>query len=350
MSDVFKARSSIYAPSISGQYMSTNYLACSSDISGVNGVISIGSYTDIQSSGLAYYIHSNGDALFASIQSSYYYGIVTFDSDVTLAASGNVAPLQLASSSDSLMNRTLTEQHRLFGMLNTPASDAGIYVANGGTAAAGDGDGLASGTTANARPLVYRYRSFQKNPGHSGGTDPGPVRSLKMASIGYVSHPGSTNSSGKFRIGLGISIASAPAGNANPLSARGFGGEIFWDGTNRMFRLFAHDGTTFVTNDGLSGRPSPISTGLTADVNQMFYIQIGLDTSTGTVSAWTAFGDLDAIRSVDRTTPTITLGGGPTSGSFGASGYPSWGLANHSTNVATTQMVARIIDRQLFFV
>lgn len=257
-------------------------------------------------------------------------------------------PNQTAATADSVMTRGLVDAHGLFGMLASPGSDHAIYVANSGTAQQADGDSLASGTTANARPLAYRFRATDKNPGASGILTL-DVRPMSLASLGVFIHPGSANAEGKFRCGVGIRSSGSPSGEANALLGKGFGWEIFWDAaTSKIrFRLFAHDGSNYVTNDGVGGRSDSVDTGVSAsDTNAMFFVLVALD-ATGIVTAHAAFRTFAQIRAVSRTTPTLSLSGGPTSGNFDSSGYPLWQLANHSTNAPSTQMQARITSRKL---
>ncbi len=109
MSDVFKARSSIYAPDISGTTATISYLRQPTDLETINGNLTIGAYTDLVNQNNTYYIYSNGDASFSSLTSPYYYGNVNFNSDVTLESTNNTAPSQTASSASSLMTRQLVD-------------------------------------------------------------------------------------------------------------------------------------------------------------------------------------------------------------------------------------------------
>ena len=257
-------------------------------------------------------------------------------------------PNQTAATADSVMTRGLVDAHGLFGMLASPGSDHAVYVTNSGIAQQADGDSLASGTTANARPLAYRFRATDKNPVASGVLTL-DVRPMSLASLGVFIHPGSANAAGKFRCGVGIRSSGSPSGEANALLGKGFGWEIFWDAaTSKIrFRLFAHDGSNYVTNDGVGGRSDSVDTGVSAsETNAMFFVLVALD-AAGIVTAHAAFGTFAQIRAVSRTTPTLSLSGGPTSGNFDVTGYPLWQLANHSTNAPSTQMQARITSREL---
>jgi hypothetical protein len=142
--------------------------------------------------------------------------------------------------------------------------------------------------------------------------------------------------------------ASVPAGDANALNGRGFGWEIFWDGSNIVFGLFAHDGTNYVRNDGISGRQAPVPIGQPPSNFDVFsHIIVGLN-SSGVVSAQAIFVNNPTAPMRVPESPVITLAGGPTSGNFSTAGV-QWAAVNHSTNAATQQITAKIFDRLLIF-
>ena len=233
----------------------------------------------------------------------------------------------------------------LFTLLTLQESDAGVYTENAGTATASqDGDSLSlSAATANQRPNVYRFRNWNRNPGVSGTAN--AVIPVRLACAGNIYHLGSGANGASLRCGFGmVNGASAVAANANATTGRGFGWRIAWNSsTSKLeFNLWAHDGTTYVEGTG-------IDTGIGAgNLDGFFNIIVGL-ASDGTVSANTWFGSSPSTSAVPSSTPTVTLAGGPTSGTFANLGTPSWIAAAHSTNAPASgnSIIARIVNRKL---
>ncbi len=239
---------------------------------------------------------------------------------------------------------TQLQTESLFSLLTLQESDSGSYTANAGTAqATQDGDLISlSATTANQRPNVYRFRNWSRNPGNSGNAN--PVMPLKLASAGVIIHGGTNASGGSFRCGIGmVNGSSAVAADANATTGRGFGWRIAWNSsTSKLeFNLWAHNGTTYSEGAG-------IDTGLGATNLDGFFNVIVCLAADGTVTANTWFGTNTAL-STPSTTPTVTLAGGPTSGTFANQGIPLWIAAAHSTNAPsiTNTIIARIINRKL---
>ena len=240
---------------------------------------------------------------------------------------------------------TQLQTESLFSLLTLQESDAGVYTANAGTATASqDGDSLSlSATTANQRPNVYRFRNWNKNPGVSGTAN--AVIPVRLACAGNIYHLGSGANGASFRCGFGmVNGASAVAADANATTGRGFGWRIAWNSsTSKLeFNLWAHNGTTYVEGTG-------IDTGLGAgNLDGIFNIIVGL-ASDGTVSANTWFGSSTSTSAVPSSTPTATLAGGPTSGTFANLGTPSWIAAAHSTNAPASgnSIITRISNRKL---
>jgi hypothetical protein len=233
----------------------------------------------------------------------------------------------------------------LFTLLTRQESDAGVYTTNAGSASGGaDGDFLSlSAATANQRPNVYRFRNWSRNPGNSGASN--PVTPLRLASAGNIVHSGSGANGASFRCGIGmVNGASAVAADANATTGRGFGWRIAWNSsTSKLeFNLWAHNGTTYVEGTG-------IDTGLGAvNIDGFFNVIVRL-ASDGTVTAHTWFGTNTAIG-IPSATPSATLAGGPTSGTFANQGIPLWIAAAHSTNAPSgaNSIIAKIINRKLY--
>ena len=233
----------------------------------------------------------------------------------------------------------------LFTLLTFQESDAGVFTANLGTATSSqDGDSLSlSAILANQRPNVYRFRNWNKNPGVSGTAN--AVIPVRLACAGNIYHLGSGANGASFRCGFGmVNGTSAVAADANATTGRGFGWRIAWNSsTSKLeFNLWAHNGTTYVEGTG-------IDTGLGAgNLDGIFNIIVRL-ASDGTVSANTWFGSSTSTSAVPSSTPTVTLAGGPTSGTFANLGTPSWIAAAHSTNAPASgnSIIARISNRKL---
>jgi hypothetical protein len=244
----------------------------------------------------------------------------------------------------SLITRADAVDEIIFNMARIQRSDhAQAYTANGGTSSLSDGDNINTGTAANNRPVCVRYRQINR---FGSGVNIA-VCPMRIASYGGFGHGATSNVDSKIRCGIGMALgASIPAANANALAGRGFGWEIYWDGTNIVFGLFAHDGTTYVTTDGASGRSAAIATGQNpTSYDGFFHIIVGL--SAGVVSAWTVFTNNPVAPMRVSGTPTLTLAGGPTTGNNFATSGVQWACVNHSTNTAAGSTSIKVLDRLL---
>jgi hypothetical protein len=260
-----------------------------------------------------------------------------FSTRPTSSAAGTPAATSLITRSDAV-------DEIIFNMARIQRSDyAQSYTANGGTSSLNDGDNLSTGTAANNRPVCIRYRQINRF-GSGGNVAVCPIR---IASYGGYNHSATFNPDSRIRCGIGMALgASIPAANANALAGRGFGWEIYWDGTNIVFGLFAHDGTTYVTTDGTGGRSAAIATGQNpVFYDGFFHIIVGL--SAGLVSAWTVFTNNPVAPMRVSGTPTLTLAGGPTTGNNFATSGVQWACVNHSTNTATGSTSIKVLDRLL---
>ncbi len=262
-----------------------------------------------------------------------------FSSTTRPTSSGTGTP-----AATSLITRADAVDEIIFNMARIQRSDnAQSYTANGGTSSLLDGDNINTGVAANNRPVCIRYRQINRF-GSGGNVAVCPIR---IASYGGYNHGTTINIDSKIRCGIGMALgASIPAANANALAGRGFGWEIYWDGTNIVFGLFAHDGTTYVTTDGTGGRSAAIATGQNpSNFDGFFHIIVGL--SAGVVSAWTVFTNAPVAPMRASGTPTLTLAGGPTTGNNFATSGVQWACVNHSTNTATGSTSIKVLDRLL---
>ena len=266
-------------------------------------------------------------------------GAQSFSSTTRPTSSGTGPP-----EATSLITRADAVDEIIFNMARIQRSDnAQAYTANGGTSSLVDGDNLNTGAAANNRPVCVRYRQINR----FGSGANAAVCPIRIASYGGYGHGATANVGSKIRCGIGMALgASIPAANANALAGRGFGWEIYWDGTNIVFGLFAHDGTTYVTTDGASGRSAAIATGQNpSNFDGFFHIIVGL--SAGVVSAWTVFTNNPVAPMRVSGTPTLTLAGGPTTGNNFATSGVQWACVNHSTNTAAGSTSIKVLDRLL---
>lgn len=224
---------------------------------------------------------------------------------------------QAASGSTSLMTRQLTEESALNSMYAVRKSRYAVFTANGGTADANnDADRLVPGTGANARPVVTRFQHLSR----MGSGQQQNVRPMSIATFGAIITQDGVM---KARCGIGMPLQAAiPAADQNALAGKGFGWEMYNTGSTTKLRLFAHDGTSYVTS-------SELDTGLNTNTSYdpFFYIVLSL-AADGTVSARTAFGD-NPTSLRPSASATLTLAGGPTSGNFATSGV-QWAALNPS--------------------
>jgi hypothetical protein len=270
-------------------------------------------------------------------------GAAQFTSTTRPTSAGTGTP-----AATSLMTRLDSETAELFALSTVRRSEAGTYTANGGSSGTSNGrDQLSTGLLANARPLVVRYASLFGSPTISGATTV-KIRPIRIATQANLFHL-SNNANGKHVFAFGANTGAFPAAEADILTARGFGWEIFRNGANTqtVIGLFAHDGTTYVRTDGSGGRSSPVDTLLgSGATNGQANIIIGID-AAGLVSLWASFTTTAVTTPLARpsSTPILTLAGGPTSGSTGSSGFPAWASLNHSTIVPTESIAMHIIDR-----
>lgn len=243
---------------------------------------------------------------------------------------------QAATNATSAMTRGLFAEEVIFAMPRIRNSDVATYTANAGTASLVDGDSLAAGTTANARPVALRYRQITR----FGGGLNNAVIPMRIGTFGV--YLGQADTGPKIRCAVGMPITTAvPAADANALSGNGFGWEMYYSSslTRMVFRLFAHNGTSYVTS-------AELDTGISiVNFDTFLSVIVGLN-SSGTVSAWTNFANNPTTALRPSTTATLTLAGGPTSGNFATSGV-QWAVVNHSTNAASASTQLRVLDRKL---
>jgi hypothetical protein len=242
----------------------------------------------------------------------------------------------------SLMNRTDVDDWEIWNMdrvvnMNNPAL---ITINNAVVASSGfDGDYLRINTSDTAaRPIISRSRNITVNPASGGTNQVLPVKIGMLANIGI-----SNNGNVKARFYHGGASSSTPAfSDAQPITGKGFGWEASYNVSLARYEmsLFAHNGTTYVSSDGVSERPSPLVMPSLGTFG-LHYIILELSGS-GVVTLW-----ISATRSRPSNTPSLVLSGGPTSGNYGTYGGASWTLVGLPTGTAGGISDMKIQDRKM---
>jgi hypothetical protein len=151
------------------------------------------------------------------------------------------------------------------------------------------------------------------------------------------------NGNVKARFYHGGASSSTPAfSDAQPITGKGFGWEASYNVSLARYEmsLFAHNGTTYVSSDGVSERPSPLVMPSLGNFG-VHYIILELSGS-GVVTLW-----ISATRSRPSNTPSLVLSGGPTSGNYGTYGGASWTLVGLPTGTAGGISDMKIQDRKM---
>lgn len=253
-------------------------------------------------------------------------GTAAFTSTTRPTSAGTGTP---AATSLITLNDWAEEQ--IWNMYRLPKTSTPAITQNGATTALNSSDGIAlrieSANTA-PRPVAAFNRIINRNPAVGNQNVVTPMRVATMVAMGV----GNENHRIRFFIG-GANGTLPPYANEQPISGRGWGWELFYSATNARHEiaLFAHDGTTFVRTDGLSGRSNPIA-GPTS-INQICSMIIGINAS-GLVSLWANIPTSDGRATRPSATPVLTLAGGPTSGNYGTFGGICCSAVAQSTGTA----------------
>jgi len=232
--------------------------------------------------------------------------------------------------------------HDVFGMGGLRiVSVAYSYASSGaGSSAALSSNGLSvSSGTANAGYGIARFqRDITTFPSSTGS---GITFSKAMAvSLTLTGMSGSANAA--IRVIVGESDSSAPAAaDVNALAAHGFGCEFRLNGaTISDVRLFAHNGTTYVTSSYAG-----LACMAVVDPPSIWTRMIISSDAAGTISLYLSSLTLQAAR--PSTTPILTLAGGPT-GMTGANRTVAIACVNATGAAAAQTGTDRCVARVLF--
>lgn len=218
--------------------------------------------------------------------------------------------------------------------LTEEAMNLAFYVFGANTSGGNSGTGSSqsrAGTTATGfgRTLIT---SNAMRGGSSGGIMLRSDVPIAVSVIGSLDvRSGSNGGVVRLIVGdTGATTGSPPAtGSQNALSARGFGIEVYWSSVNNRaeLKLFAHNGTSYVTSAGVAfGASAPTFEGthtllVTSDAN-------------GNISA---YGDSTGGAFIGASRPVLlqTLSGGPSGSTLFGGSHITTVTTNHGTVAPT---------------
>jgi hypothetical protein len=253
---------------------------------------------------------SDGSVTSAKLDNS-----INFATRPTTSASGRPASNSLITRVDALVEEAMNVGFYVFGVNSAGGnSGTGSSQSRSGTSAAGWGRTL---ITSNAM-----------RGGSSGGVmlrSDVPIAASAIGSIDVASG----NNGGVVRLivgDTGAAVGSAPAtGNQDALSARGFGVEVYWSSVNNRaeLKLFAHDGTSYITSAG-------VPFGTTRPTFQGTHTLVVASDGNGNISA---YGDSTGGSFLGASRPVLlqTLSGGPSGNNLFGGSHVTAVITNHST-------------------
>lgn len=260
-------------------------------------------------------------------------------------------PTNLTAEQQAQMRRSISAAYAGYvaldtinGMISSTVVSP-VYTLNAGRVAATSNGclTLASGAGANARPSVILDQNITRYYELSGSAN--VVVPITVSSFGVAVHrPGTINQDGKIRFGIGMPTGSStPAGDANALTGIGIGWEIYSDGEISKIRLMAHNGTSYLTSNG-------IATGLGANhLNTFFLVAMSLG-ADGLLTARVHIGTLGGNIELPSA-PSLSLSTGITMGvSYANGGVLAAATPNHSTTAATAENLLSIYNRKILFI
>lgn len=255
--------------------------------------------------------------------------------NLTLNGTTNVAPNQTAASASSLMNRALVDDESFFnlGAIYRPAT---LGFGSNGTGAlavaTSNGDNrvanLASGTSNSGYARTTLTRGFNTVPSASGQGISFGGRRIGIATRFFICTSNFTNTDSRIRLVIGGNGGTPATANANALSTVGFGWEYRSSGTAHECRLFAHNGTTFVTS---AWNPIVAFQDL---LGGSIYISVISD-GNGLITGYIGEGG-------SRNLTSITLSGGPTTAGISDNSFADFVIVNSTTG--TTTLSAALCD------
>jgi hypothetical protein len=240
---------------------------------------------------------------------------VAVNGNATLNGVDNLAPSQTASSGSSLMTRDLLFRAQaddnsgdLVAMVGYTSSDG-----TGAIASARDVFGASAQVSTNSNSVagVYFADNIWANSTVSGAVVPsGKTIDLTMKGVNFRNL---TNTSYVTRVvaGVGSPFRTIPAAGQDALSARGWGVNFFYNGTNHVFQPFWY---TTSYNTG----PETVVSNATAN-DSVFALRLRHEgpTTNGTISFWIN----DGLASRLSETPSFSTNVGDWGGNFGGRHY-----------------------------
>jgi hypothetical protein len=246
----------------------------------------------------------------------------------TSAGTGTPAATSLINQSDFLSNHLFDIGRIIY---SNGAGSYGNAGSGSGASAAGDNDQMISGTDASGYGRVKRFSQMILGYVFSGVNNIISTNiPLRFASnIGLAFNERSSNSPA-VRGGFGLPDV-ARGSDQSATTGRGFGWEIYWSTTNSRLeiKLWAHDGTNYVSSSGVELPESGATAGA-----QTYQIIAGTN-GAGVISLWFARCYASSY-SRPSATPNITLSGGPTTNWYANGNCPVWSIANHSTSAPSS--------------
>ena len=250
----------------------------------------------------------------------------TFTQNQTFAGTANTAPSQTAASGSSLMTRDLVDDEAFFSLGSNyrPAALAFGNLGTGSAATLVAPDRMAtlsSGTATSGYGRASVARGFSTIPSYSGGGIAFGFRKIGIAcrlSIGATSY---SITDPRVRMVIGGNGGVPATADANALSVVGFGWEYGSSGSAHQWRLFAHNGSAYVTSAWQSMSP------MTLEVITPFYLSVYSD-AVGNITGY--FGAPGS-----RSLSSVTMTGGPTTSGVLANSYADLVVVNSTTGTST---------------
>jgi hypothetical protein len=242
-------------------------------------------------------------------------GTLGVTGNATFSGTANLAPSQTADSGSSLMTRDLLFRAQaddnsgdLVAMVGYTSSDG-----TGAIASARDVFGASAQVSTNSNSVagVYFADNIWANSTVSGAVVPsGKTIDLTMKGVNFRNL---TNTSYVTRVvaGVGSPFRTIPAAGQDALSARGWGVNFFYNGTNHVFQPFWY---TTSYNTG----PETVVSNATAN-DSVFALRLRHEgpTTNGTISFWIN----DGLASRLSETPSFSTNVGDWGGNFGGRHY-----------------------------
>jgi len=248
----------------------------------------------------------------------------TYSANQTLDGTNNVAPNQTAASGSSIMTRALTSEETFFSLGYVYRASSFTYGNNGTGSFAGVAAGdfriatITSGSATSGFGRASISRGLHQVNGFTGGGIQFGNYILGAAIRFFWNQTTLGANDGRSRLIFGGNGGTPATADNNALSTVGFGWELQNTTTAQQWRLFAHDGTNYVTGAWNNF----------TNLSRPYYISV-ISNGNGTITGY--FGEDGS-----RTLTTATLSGGPTSTTTSANSFLDLASANSSTGTPAT--------------